>query len=281
MDRPERLAAVPPAPRAGSGEAGTAVSTADRFYAALDARDVEAWLDLLSDDVRLDVDAATTHGRPAARGWVEELLRTSPDVRCHDRRTVVATDDTVVSEFRLRDPRTDGNGPDGVPPGRPEGTVCEIVGVSAGRITSVRRYHAPTDRGGPAGPLRSASPALALHTRRAVASCDTQVLGILLHSPATGSGNPARTHPAARADDPPCGTSGCRRQARLPASPYSVAGRTRTGTSVFARGWATHKMPLLPSWSVITVSDGASLSSTVPPAATAAAIRCSATSGAT
>ncbi len=45
---------------------------------------------------------------------------------------------------------------------------------------------------------------------------------------------------------------------------------------------ATQTTPVLPSWSAITVSDGASLSSTtVPPAATAAAIRCWATSGAT
>ena len=45
---------------------------------------------------------------------------------------------------------------------------------------------------------------------------------------------------------------------------------------------ATHRTPVVPSWSAITVSEGASLSSTtVPPAATAAAIRCSATSGAT
>ena len=52
--------------------------------------------------------------------------------------------------------------------------------------------------------------------------------------------------------------------------------------SFFAADASTQTIPLLPSWSAITVSEGASLSSTtVPPAATAAAIRCSATSGAT
>ncbi len=40
-----------------------------------------------------------------------------------------------------------------------------------------------------------------------------------------------------------------------------------------------HTHALLPSWSAITVYDGAWLSSTIPPAVTAAAIRCSATSG--
>lgn len=45
---------------------------------------------------------------------------------------------------------------------------------------------------------------------------------------------------------------------------------------------ATQSTPRLPSWSAITVRPGDSLSSTtVPPAATAAAIRCAATSGAT
>jgi hypothetical protein len=52
--------------------------------------------------------------------------------------------------------------------------------------------------------------------------------------------------------------------------------------SFFAADTSTQTTPSLPSWSAITVSEGALLSSTmVPPAATAAAIRCSATSGAT
>jgi hypothetical protein len=52
--------------------------------------------------------------------------------------------------------------------------------------------------------------------------------------------------------------------------------------SFFAADTSTHTIPLLPSWSAITVSEGALLSSTtVPPAARAAAIRCPATSGAT
>jgi hypothetical protein len=52
--------------------------------------------------------------------------------------------------------------------------------------------------------------------------------------------------------------------------------------SFFAADTSMQTTPSLPSWSAITVSEGALLSSTtVPPAATAAAIRCSATSGAT
>ena len=62
--------------------------------------------------------------------------------------------------------------------------------------------------------------------------------------------------------------------------------RSRGNESVFqfffAADTSTQTIPLLPSWSAITVSEGALLSSTtVPPAATAATIRCSATSGAT
>ena len=120
--------------------------TAERLYAAFDRVDVEAWLDLLADDVRLDADGTTRRGRPAVRAWLEELLRTHPGVRCRARRTVAAGD-TVVSEFRLADARTS----EGVPPWRLEGTVCEIVRVEAGRITSMRRYH---DRGTDAAALR-------------------------------------------------------------------------------------------------------------------------------
>jgi hypothetical protein len=64
----------------------------------------------------------------------------------------------------------------------------------------------------------------------------------------------------------------------------SIAARvTRVAVQSFRAADASTQMtPLLPSWSAITVRPGASLSSTtVPPAATAAAMRCSATSGAT
>ena len=85
------------------------------------------------------------------------------------------------------------------------------------------------------------------------------------------------------------------RQLARPGEPFTVfdpagdvpAAASRGSTelafqSFFAADMSTQTTPLLPSWSAITVSEGASLSSTtVPPAATAAAIRCSATSGAT
>jgi hypothetical protein len=49
-----------------------------------------------------------------------------------------------------------------------------------------------------------------------------------------------------------------------------------------AAGSVVHTHALLPSWSTITVYEGAWLSSTtIPPALTAALIRCSATSGGT
>ena len=67
--------------------------------------------------------------------------------------------------------------------------------------------------------------------------------------------------------------------------PLAAAPRGSTESafqSCFAADTSTQTIPLLPSWSAITVSEGALLpSTTVPPAATAAAIRCSATSGAT
>lgn len=59
----------------------------------------------------------------------------------------------------------------------------------------------------------------------------------------------------------------------------SGGGKSRGSTelafqSLFAGDSATQTTPVLPSWSAVTVSEGASLSSTtVPPAATAAAIR--------
>jgi hypothetical protein len=87
--------------------------------------------------------------------------------------------------------------------------------------------------------------------------------------------------------------SGCAGEVKCPPMPMSdPAGRSDPRPdhgspdlpvqSFFAADASTQTIPLLPSWSAITVCEGASLSlTTVPPAATAAAIRCSATSGAT
>ena len=69
--------------------------------------------------------------------------------------------------------------------------------------------------------------------------------------------------------------------AEPPSSRHWPAGQPTT-QSCFTAEVSTHTTPSLPSWSAITMSPGASLSSMiVAPAATAAAIRCSATSGAT
>ena len=69
---------------------------------------------------------------------------------------------------------------------------------------------------------------------------------------------------------------------RLEAVPGRSSASEEARQSVVAADMSTQTTPSLPSWSAITVNEGESLSSTtVPPAARAAAIRCWAASGAT
>lgn len=151
MNRPSGVLGSPSTARAaGIQDSATARAAADRFYAAFNARDLDAWVASLTDDVRIQVDSLTLHGRASARAYVEGVIATYPGVLAAHRETLSATSDTVVSEFQLVNPNetadADGRAEADTLPWRLAGTLCEILRLRSGRITSVRSYYLPTDR---------------------------------------------------------------------------------------------------------------------------------------
>jgi signal transduction histidine kinase/ketosteroid isomerase-like protein len=133
--------------------AAEAQAVTDRFYAAINARDLDACLAQLTDDVHIEVDSRTLQGRAAARAYLEGIMAMYPGLQIDRRRIVAATSDTVVSEFHLLNPDDTGADQDGAtgtgdaaPPWRLEGPLCEILRIRAGRVASLRSYYLPSDR---------------------------------------------------------------------------------------------------------------------------------------
>ena len=167
------------------------------------------------------------------------------------------------------------------PAGRPDGTSAS----ARPRAPSTPRGQGPRTRpAAPAQPTTSAPPLGASTTRRPARAGPQQQASPMI-DPRSRSGQPPDPRTALMESVEPAGRSD--HDQRTPVSTgvllLGVATDRCCDQSLVAGDWASAKTtPVLPSWSAITVSDGASLSSTtVPPAARAAAIRCSATSGAT
>ena len=171
------------------------------------------------------------------------------------------------------------------------------VWVNTGVAPRVRRAHGREHR-------REAHPAAGLDTHRTVPArhrthpqrprrCRPRPGDRQEHHPSTRRNTHPRPPPRRRAPRHGATTRGgpraerCRRLGLLaqmgPVELNRDARRPDVPGHPFRAGdSAVHTQALLPSWSAITVYDGAWLSSTtIPPAATAAAIRCSATSGGT
>ena len=148
-------------PRAG-GASDAGESIVDRYYAAFNARDFDAWLETLADDVEILIDAGVLHGRLAARVYLEGIVRAFPGATVVDRRVVAESTDAVVSEFHLANPTAavapDSSAPDGPRvPWRLDGVTCEILRLRGNRVVSLHSFYAPTatDRPPAAVPSRA------------------------------------------------------------------------------------------------------------------------------
>jgi ketosteroid isomerase-like protein len=105
-------------------------SIAERYLRAFNARDFDAWDELLDEDVEIMVDSRTPHGRAEARAYSERVVHTFPGVRVAPQRVVAEGGDTIVMEHRLVNPREQARR---APPGAPAtddwrltGLTCEI-----------------------------------------------------------------------------------------------------------------------------------------------------------
>ncbi len=128
-------------------------SVVDQYYAAFNARDFDAWLETLDEDVEVLIDAGVLRGRLVARAYLSGIMQAYPGVTVANRRVVADSPDAVVSEFQLLNPTAalvpDPSGPDGAGvPWRLDGVTCEVLRLRRGRISSLHSYYspAPTDR---------------------------------------------------------------------------------------------------------------------------------------
>ena len=112
---------------------------ARRYYDAFNARDLEAFDELLADDVELAMDAWGLRGREAVLDSYERFWRLFPGVVGVPLR-MLADDRTVFAELR-RENRVDEDGP---ATAHVTGEAWEIVTVEAGRIVKVRGCSVPS-----------------------------------------------------------------------------------------------------------------------------------------
>ena len=125
------------------------MSLADRYYAAFNARDLDAWLDTLDEEVEIVNDGGVLRGRVAARAHLTGILQVFPGVTVASRRVVAVSHDAVVSEFRLVNPLAAlSPNPtalaDPIAPWRLDGITCEVLRVRGDRLVSLHSYYSPT-----------------------------------------------------------------------------------------------------------------------------------------
>ena len=176
----------------GAGEPGFSThgrtsiqdSVVDRYYAAFNARDFDAWVETLDEDVEVLIDAGVLRGRLVARSYLSGITEAYPGVTVADRRVVAQSPDAVVSEFRLVNP-TVALVPDPADPDRPgvpwrlDGVTCEVLRLRGDRISSLHSYYSPTptDRTPVAEVPSRAEAARIAHRQAALGRVATQVAG--------------------------------------------------------------------------------------------------------
>lgn len=159
-------------------------SVVDQYYAAFNARDFDAWLETLDEDVEVLIDSGVFRGRLVAHAYLSGIVRAYPGVTVADRRVVAQSAAAVVSEFRLVNPTSelvqDLSNPDrpGVP-WRLDGVTCEVLRLRGGRISSLHSYYSPTptDRTPVAEVPSRAEAARIAHRHAALGRVATHVAG--------------------------------------------------------------------------------------------------------
>jgi len=71
-----------------AGDSVRSTSLADRYYEAFNARDLDAWLDTLDEEVEIVNDGGVLRGRTAARAHLDGILQAFPGVAVASRRVV-------------------------------------------------------------------------------------------------------------------------------------------------------------------------------------------------
>jgi GAF domain-containing protein len=132
-----------------AGDSVRSTALAERYYEAFNARDLDAWLDTLDEEVEIVNDGGVLRGRMAARAHLTGILQAFPGVAVASRRVVAVSPDAVVSEFRLANPLAAlSPNPSALAepavPWRLDGITCEVLRVRGDRLVSLHSYYSPT-----------------------------------------------------------------------------------------------------------------------------------------
>jgi len=110
-------------------------SIVDRSYEVFNARDFDAYREVLDENVELVIAGVGVHGLAPVTDYLTVAAATRPGLRIGSGRVFVETEDTLVTEVRM----VDSNGPGGEA-GALEFSACGLYRVEGGRIIEWRIY---------------------------------------------------------------------------------------------------------------------------------------------
>jgi signal transduction histidine kinase/ketosteroid isomerase-like protein len=116
-------------------------SIVDRTYEVFNARDFDAYRELLDEHVELVMSGITVRGLAAVTDFVAVTARARPSLRIEPQRVFVETDNTLVTEVRMIDTAPPGSAEEGT---TVESSACGLYRVADGRIVEWRVYVDPT-----------------------------------------------------------------------------------------------------------------------------------------
>jgi signal transduction histidine kinase len=106
-----------------------------RYHQAFNDRDFDVWREVFADDVELVVDGNTFKGVDAAIAYGAASVAQFPGLYIGCERLIAQTANTVVAEIDM----VNGDARGGHV--RQQGTACEVIHVSDGRIVACRSYY--------------------------------------------------------------------------------------------------------------------------------------------
>ena len=115
-------------------------SIVDRTYEAFNARDFDAYRELLDEHVELVMSGTAVRGLAAVTDFVAVTARARPGLRIEPQQVFAEADDTLVTEVRMIDTAPAGSAEEG---NTFESSACGLYRVAGGRIVEWRVYVDP------------------------------------------------------------------------------------------------------------------------------------------
>ena len=110
-------------------------SIVDRTYEACNARDFDAYRELLDEHVELVMSGTAVRGLAAVTDFVAVTARARPGLRIEPQQVFAEADDTLVTEVRMIDTAPAGSAEEG---NTVESSACGLYRVAGGRVVEYR-----------------------------------------------------------------------------------------------------------------------------------------------